>query len=197
MKEKEKILIVDDDPLVGAVIAGLLKNRGYKTNISTSGEEAIQAAAAFKFDLIIMDIQMPDMSGVEAGQHISTNGRIPILYLTADKSDEVMHDAIKKGGFGYLLKPIQSEQLIPAVLSCMRRGKEVTLLNASINNVSEVSRAIGILMERHSLSGSEASHALKRMSRKSNRKMVEIAKVIVDESEEIYKKIRESRYFLD
>src|SRR3984893_5852964 len=104
------ILLVDDAPANLQVLAGMLKDRGYKARPVPSGKLALQAARRDPPDLILLDINMPDMNGYEVCEHLKADDQlkgIPVIFISAltDQLDKVKAFAI--GGVGYLLQPRQ------------------------------------------------------------------------------------------
>src|SRR3954452_17134873 len=108
------ILIVDDTPANLQVLAGMLKDRGYKVRPVPSGRLALQAATHDPPDLILLDINMPEMNGYEVCEHLKADDQlkgIPVIFISAlnDQLDKVRAFAI--GGVDYITKPFQMEEL--------------------------------------------------------------------------------------
>jgi phosphoserine phosphatase RsbU/P len=108
------ILVVDDAPTNLQVLSGMLKDRGYKARPVPSGKLALQAARSDPPDLILLDINMPEMNGYEVCEHLKADDRlkgIPVIFISAltDQLDKVKAFAI--GGVDYLTKPFQMEEL--------------------------------------------------------------------------------------
>lgn len=122
-----KVLLVDDDSLVTSGIEIILKakSQSQETSVSivaigSNGEEAIQLYDQFKPDIVLMDIRMPVLSGIEAGKAImEQDPDARIIYLTTFLEDEYIIDALKYGAKGYLLKT-DFESLVPAMNAVMR-----------------------------------------------------------------------------
>src|SRR6202521_5004599 len=108
------ILVVDDAPANLQVLAGMLKDRGYKARPVPSGKLALQAAKAHPPDLILLDINMPEMNGYEVCERLKADDQlkgIPVIFISAltEQMDKVKAFAI--GGVDYLTKPFQMEEL--------------------------------------------------------------------------------------
>src|SRR5688572_2087358 len=108
------ILVVDDTPANLQVLAGMLKNRGYKARPVPSGKLALLAAQRDPPDLILLDINMPEMNGYEVCEHLKADDKlkgIPVIFISAltDQLDKVKAFAI--GGVDYVTKPFQMEEL--------------------------------------------------------------------------------------
>jgi putative two-component system response regulator len=113
-RQPASILIVDDTPANLQVLAGMLKDRGYKVRPVPSGKLALAAAQRDPPDLILLDINMPDMNGYQVCEHLKADGTlkgIPIIFISAltEQLDKVK--AFATGGVDYITKPFQMEEL--------------------------------------------------------------------------------------
>src|SRR6187399_3424879 len=113
-EQSASILIVDDTPANLQVLAGMLKDRGYKVRPVPSGKLALLAARRDPPDLILLDINMPDMNGYEVCEHLKADellGGIPVIFISAltEQLDKVK--AFATGGVDYITKPFQMEEL--------------------------------------------------------------------------------------
>lgn len=122
MEEKIRILAVDDEPDLRSLLRILLVNRGYDVVEAASGFEAVeQLRQDSRFDLVIMDIMMPGLSGVEACGEIRQFSTVPMLFLTAKGTLEDKALAYHSGGDDYLVKPFSQTELMMKVESLTRR----------------------------------------------------------------------------
>ena len=125
-----RILAVDDEPDLRSLLRILLKHRGYEVLEAASGQEAVERVKTEpRIDLVIMDIMMPGLSGVEACAEIRKFSTVPMLFLTARGRLEDKQQAYASGGDDYLVKPFASGELLMKVDSLVRRyrvykGKE-------------------------------------------------------------------------
>lgn len=124
-----KILVVDDEADIRKVVSLLLKNKGYSVLEASNGPMAVEAAREEDVDLIIMDIMMPRMSGIEATEKIREFSIAPVLFLTARSLVSDKERAYGSGGDDYVVKPFSSAELLMKVESLVRRytvykGKE-------------------------------------------------------------------------
>jgi len=111
-----KILIVDDDKELRANLSEILKEAGYQTFEAVSGKEAIEKAASEDFDIALLDLMMPGMSGIEALNEIKKiNPKIRVIMITAFATVENAVDAIKKGASDYIAKPFKIAELLATV----------------------------------------------------------------------------------
>lgn len=126
---RSNILVVDDESDIRKVIRLLLENKGYYVSEATNGADAVESVRSNSYDLVIMDIMMPYMSGVEATGEIRKFSTVPIMFLTAKSLDKDKSEAYTTGGDDYVVKPFYPAELIMKVESLIRRytlykGKE-------------------------------------------------------------------------
>ena len=121
MAEKARILIVDDEADIRRVLRLLLENKGYEVLEATNGQIAVDLVRESGADLIVMDIMMPYMSGIDAAAKIREFSMAPILFLTAKSLDRDKFAAYQSGGDDYIVKPFSSTELILKVESLIRR----------------------------------------------------------------------------
>ena len=125
MEEKIRSLVVDDDPDIRQVVRLMLEAKGYEVFTATNGDEAVSCMAEKQdMDLVIMDIMMPGISGVEACRRIREISTVPVLFLTARTQDGDKVDAYSSGGDDYLGKPFSRAELLAKVSSLVRRYRD-------------------------------------------------------------------------
>lgn len=138
MSDKIRILAVDDEPDLRALLKILLKNKGYDVVEAASGDEAVEHLRNdSKVDLVIMDIMMPGLSGVDACREIRKFSTVPMLFLTAKGTMQDKEVAYTSGGDDYLVKPFSQNELMMKVESLTRRyrvykGKKETMEGDSL-----------------------------------------------------------------
>ena len=123
METNSKILIVDDIPKNIQMAMNILKDEGYKMFYAKSGEMALKLVNEHDFDLILLDIMMPDMNGFEVCKKIKDNEktkRIPIIFLSGKDSTQDIEQAYEYGGIDYVVKPFITIELITKANSYTR-----------------------------------------------------------------------------
>ncbi|HSD95568.1 MAG TPA: response regulator transcription factor, partial [Sulfuricaulis sp.] len=112
-----RVLLIDDHALVRKGLEELLRSRGVEVVASAgSGEEGIAQALALSPDVILLDIKMPVMNGIETLERLrASNVTVPILMLTMSRDDADLRAALRGGAAGYLLKDMNPEDLVPAL----------------------------------------------------------------------------------
>ena len=122
MSDRIRILAVDDEPDLRSLLRILLTNRGYEVLEAASGREAVELLHHDqKVDLVIMDIMMPGLSGIEACQEIRSFSTVPLLFLTAKGTMDDKAVGYGSGGDDYLVKPFSQSELMMKVESLTRR----------------------------------------------------------------------------
>ncbi len=116
-----KILVVDDEADIRKILRLLLQKQGYTVCEATSGADAVELVREGGIGLVIMDIMMPKMNGVEAVAQMRGFSNIPVLFLTARSLDADKEEAYLSGGDDYLVKPFSAKELLLKVESLLRR----------------------------------------------------------------------------
>ncbi len=186
-----RILIAEDNDLVSLTLEEQLKGLGYDViGIARSGAEAVNLASRLKPDLIMMDIRMPEMEGTEAAARIRDVSPVPIIMLTAYADKETIKKAETAGALAYLVKPVNENELPPAINIAMARFKELQSLRAQVTELEDslearklIERAKGILMQRLGLNERDAYERLRQRARDKRAKMKDIAQAIIEAEE--------------
>jgi two-component system cell cycle response regulator len=117
-----KILLIDDDELILLSLESLLESEGYEVVTASSGAEALKTASAQTFDVFILDVIMPGMSGFEvctALRAMDTYGHVPIVMLTAKSTDADRERGLASGATRFLPKPIDPDKLLEILQSVL------------------------------------------------------------------------------
>ncbi|RMF78622.1 MAG: response regulator [Nitrospirae bacterium] len=157
---------------------------------AATGEEAVRRAAEGAFALAILDIRMPDLTGIEVARRL--RGRCPALMLTAYADRELVARAVEEGAVGYLVKPVDIPSLVAAVETAIARGGDLQRLSRSEERLAEALRrrgklslAVGVVMERHALDEAAAFERLRRYARSHNLAIHEVAERVVRATEAV------------
>lgn len=122
MEQNIHILVVDDEPDIRTILHILLENKGYHVEEAANGQFAVDAVRANpQLDLVILDIMMPEMGGIEAAKQIRALSPAPILFLTARTQEQDKVEAYGAGGDDFLAKPFSHTELQMKVESLLRR----------------------------------------------------------------------------
>ncbi len=122
-----KILIVDDDPSLRAMICILLHTSGHETLIARDGQEALELVKQNALDLMITDLRMPHMDGMNLLRAVKALAlSMPVILITAYSSRETAAEAVKLGAFAYVAKPFEIKALMDTVGRALDAGKAKT-----------------------------------------------------------------------
>src|SRR5437762_4857582 len=116
-----RVLIVDDEPSILAAMAPLLRSRAYEVSTATSGKGALEAVEHDKPDLIILDLGLPDMDGIEICRLIRDGSATPIIVLSARGKEADKVEALDAGADDYVTKPFGREELLARIRAALRR----------------------------------------------------------------------------
>jgi len=123
------VLVVDDDPDIREVVAAMLEAVGLTVHQSTSAEEALGRVRSERFDLLVLDWNLPKMTGIELCRLLRKEqglAHVPVLFLTANASSQDMVDAFASGADDYVVKPFRAPELGARIFSLLRRGRMLT-----------------------------------------------------------------------
>lgn len=187
MKKKIQVLIAEDDYLVLMGLRLCLEKLGYEVIAeATDGLQAVEQALQKKPDLILIDINMPYLDGIEALKNINDHYVVPSIIITGYSESKLVKRALEAGIFGYLVKPVDARELAPAIDVALDRFEEFKKLSNDLQDTKAalearkyIEKAKGILMESLHLTEAEAMKYLQKKSRTKNRKIVVIAKEII------------------
>ncbi|MFI8189543.1 response regulator transcription factor [Streptomyces sp. NPDC085946] len=138
-REPQRILIVDDEPAVREALQRSLAFEGYATEVAVDGADALEKAAAYRPDLIVLDIQMPRMDGLTAARRIRGAGdTLPILMLTARDTVGDRVTGLDAGADDYLVKPFELDELFARIRALLRRSSYAAAVGAGTAEDSDV-----------------------------------------------------------
>jgi len=132
------ILVVDDEKLLVKGIKFNLENEGYQVDVAYDGLEAVELARSGKFNLIILDVMMPELDGLEACMRIREFSTIPIIMLTARSEDMDKIMGFEYGADDYITKPFNIVELKARVRALLRRSALVSSETDSVLNVGHI-----------------------------------------------------------
>jgi len=157
-----KILIIEDESSFSEALSFLLQKEGYTTQISDNGKDGLEQFKSQDFDLVLLDLMIPEMSGIEVCRAIRATSQVPIIMLTAKDSEIDKVVGLELGADDYVTKPYSSRELVARIKAVLRRGSIDTNSPYEHSGVHEVA---GIRMdtERHqvSVNGKQISLPLK------------------------------------
>lgn len=143
-----KILIVEDESSFSEAISFLLGKEGFETDVAENGRTALELFKASAYDLVLLDLMIPEVSGIEVCRAIRTTSMVPIIMLTAKDSEVDKVVGLELGADDYVTKPYSSRELVARIKAVLRRG---TPESADADSSSAIQSAGNIRMdvERH------------------------------------------------
>jgi two-component system KDP operon response regulator KdpE len=127
-----RILIVDDEPSILATMAPLLRGRGYEVSTATTGHAAIEAVDRQPPQLVVLDLGLPDLDGIEVCRRLREGRAIPIIVLSARGAERDKVAALDAGADDYVTKPFGSEELLARVRAALRRAEGTGVVAGAI-----------------------------------------------------------------
>jgi AmiR/NasT family two-component response regulator len=192
-RDRGHILVVDDDRLILATLSGGLRQAGFRVTEAGTGADALRLAKEVAPDLALLDVRLPDISGIDVAAQLALSHDIPFLFLSAYGDAEIVGQANGFGALGYLVKPLDVSQIVPSIEAALARAKDIgalrergAQLTRALESRRETSMAVGILMERRGLSRREAFDALRTGARSQRRPLKEVAVELVTALETLH-----------
>jgi len=118
-----RILVVEDDLRLGRFLADLLRRQGYQAETATTGAQALEAAETFQPHLLILDLVLPDISGLEVLERVHRGGKVPVLVLSGRGEEALKVRALDMGADDYLTKPFSPAELLARIRAVLRRAE--------------------------------------------------------------------------
>ncbi len=182
-----RILIAEDEAIIRLDLKEMLEEEGFEVVAEASdGEAAVRLAREKNPDLIIMDVKMPGTDGLSAAERIAHEELGAVLILTAFSQRDLVQRAAEAGALGYLVKPFQKTDLLPAIEIALARHAELKAVKKESANLAEqletrkvVDRAKGHLMDTKGMPEAEAFRYLQKRAMDERRPMREIASEVL------------------
>lgn len=182
-----RIAVADDEPRMRDYYREALSRMGHQVALAASnGRELIEGCRVIRPDLILSDIKMPDLDGIDAAIEIGREDPVPIILVSAYHDDELLDRARSGHVFGFLVKPVKQDDLKAAIAIAMQRFDEFQVLRSETGVLRQaledrkiIERAKGVLMKKAGLDEEEAFRRLRRLARDGNQKLVEVARMIL------------------
>ncbi len=121
LERPARVLVVEDDEDIAQVLVRSLRMEGYEVRASADGEAALRDAAAFTPDLVVLDLGLPEIDGVDVARQLRDDGDVPILILTARDAVESRVEGLDAGADDYLVKPFDRQELLARLRALLRR----------------------------------------------------------------------------
>lgn len=184
------VMLVDDDRVVLSLLAEGLRDLGYLVGTAQSAKDAIRLAGEKQYDLAVLDMRMPGQSGLALAQELARIGGPPFVFLSAYGDAAVVRDATEAGALGYLVKPVDTPQLVPFIEAAIARGKDLDALRGNNERLErallveqKTRTAVGIIMVRKGLDQQAAFELLRGRAREQRSKIADVAEALISSVE--------------
>jgi AmiR/NasT family two-component response regulator len=182
-----RLVIADDESIIRMNLKETLVGLGYLVvGEAGDGVSVINLARELKPDLVLMDIKMPKLDGIQAAKILTEEKIAPVLLLTAYSDRDLVDRAKEAGVVNYVVKPFREAELLPAIEIALARYQEFLEMDSEMADLKEtldtrkiVERAKGILMDTQGLKEAEAFRKIQQLSMNTRKSMKEIAQAIL------------------
>jgi two-component system, response regulator PdtaR len=182
-----RVLIVDDEPVIRLDLRTMLEAMGHEVvGEADNGVDALQLARTLQPDLVIADIMMPEMDGIELSRRLAKERIAPVLVLTAYSEPEMVMGADRAGVLGYLVKPFREADLAPAIQVAISRYRELRALEAQNLNLAQeiqarrrIGRAKRVLMQQLGIAEEDAFRRLQQTAEQTGKPLAEVAEAVL------------------
>ena len=190
MTKPIRVVIAEDEAIIRLDLKESLEAEGYVVIGETGrGDEAIDLVRMLEPDLVILDIKMPGMSGIDAAKVISDEGLAAVILLSAYSQQDLIKEASNAGALAYLVKPFQRSDLVPSIELALGRFEEISglkqeavMLRESLETRKLVDRAKGLLIDNYGLKESDAYRYLQKKAMEDRTTMKAVAEDILSDT---------------
>ncbi len=193
MTKPIRVVIAEDEAIIRLDLKESLEAEGYAVIGETGrGDEAIDLVRMLEPDLVILDIKMPGMNGIDAAKVISDEGLAAVILLSAFSQQDLIKEASNAGVLAYLVKPFQRSDLVPSIELALGRFEEISglkqeavMLRESLEIRKLVDRAKGLLIDNYGLKESDAYRYLQKKAMEDRTTMKAVAEDILADTSRV------------
>ena len=184
-----RVVVAEDESLIRLDIVEILRDNGFDVvGEAGDGETAVKLATDLRPDLVVMDIRMPQLDGIEAAERLAKDRIAPVVLLTAFSQKELVERASEAGALAYVVKPFTPADLLPAIEIALARYAQIIALEAEVQDMVErfetrklVDRAKGLLNEKMGLTEPEAFRWIQKASMDRRLTMHDVAQAVIEQ----------------
>lgn len=189
MAEKYRIVIADDEALICMDLREMLEEAGHEVvGVGSDGVEALDLVKEKKPDLVILDVKMPRLDGLQAAKMIAHDNLAPVVLLTAFGDEDMIEKAKKSMVFGYVMKPVEERTLFPAIQIAVSQYRQKRDMVDRVKDMERelaarkiVDRAKSLLMDYYHITEQDAYRRMQQTSMKRGLPIAEVAQRVVKE----------------
>lgn len=189
MKKAYRIVIADDEALICMDLREMLEDQGHDVvGVASDGVEALELTKKLRPDLVIMDVKMPRLDGIQSAKMIAHDNLAPVVLLTAFGDEDMIERAKKSFVFGYVMKPVDEKFLFPTIEIAVSQFAHKREIIGHVHEVEQelaarkiIDRAKGLLMSYYGISEEDAHRKMQVTSMKRGISVSEVAQRIIKE----------------
>ncbi|MCH2411513.1 MAG: response regulator [Acidimicrobiales bacterium] len=189
MPEEVRVALAEDEAIIRLDLRETLEEEGYTVVGDTGrGDEMLELVAATDPEVVILDIKMPGMDGIEVARRIAASHAAAVVILTAFSQRELIDQAIEAGALAYLVKPFQRSELVPAVEIARARHREMRAITDQAQTLADrlearktIDRARGVLMDEVGLSETDAFRFIQQAAMNERANMADVARQVLED----------------
>ena len=182
-----RVVLAEDEAIIRLDLKETLVDEGYEVVGDTGrGDHAVELVAELEPDVVILDIKMPGLDGIEAASRIAESHDAAVVILTAFSQRDLIDRAVEAGALAYLVKPFQRSELVPAVEVARARHREMRALTDQAQTLSDrlearkiIDRAKGVLIDEVGMVEEDAYRFLQTSAMSGRRTMADVARAVI------------------
>jgi len=190
--ERTRVLVAEDEALIRLDLVELLTEEGYEVVGQVGdGEEAVKLARELEPDLVVMDVKMPVMSGIQAAEIITDERIAPVVMLTAFSQRDLVEQAREAGAMAYVVKPFDASDVIPAIEMAMARFAELRAVEEEAADLAErlesrklIDQAKGLLQDSFGMTEAEAFRWIQKQAMDMRKSMRDVAEGVLEHAKD-------------
>jgi response regulator NasT len=192
MSGKLRVLVADDERDTREYLQELLTRLGHEVAVADNGRHLVELAHASHPDLVVTDVRMPDMDGLEAAREINRERPTPVIVVSGYHDEALLARAAEQPVMSYLIKPVSESHVEAAITVAMARAEEHRRARQEANELKQtleerkvIERAKGAVMRRLGVSEEQAFRLMRKVSSEQNRRMIEVSRNVL-QAEEVF-----------
>lgn len=186
-----RVVIVDDESLIRMDLKDILQSLGHEVvGEGTNGVESLHLARTLRPDVVLMDVKMPELDGIEAARQIGFHHYAPVVLLTAYSQDDLVKKARESGVFGYLIKPLREELLVPMLEMAIGRFQDEVAMREEMASLAQtledrkiITKATGIIVSTYHISEDDAFKRMRTLAMQKQMTLVAVATEVIKSKE--------------
>ena len=189
---RARVVVAEDEALIRLDLVELLNDEGYEVvGQASDGESAVAMARELEPDLVVMDVKMPVMSGIEAAEIISDERIAPVVMLTAFSQRDLVEQAREAGAMAYVVKPFDASDVVPAIEMAMARFAELRAVEDEAADLADrlesrklVDQAKGLLQDSFGMTEAEAFRWIQKQAMDMRKSMKDVAEGVLEHAKD-------------